>query len=388
MSDDAVLVVGGGIAGLALARALRQRGVPFELAEPNAEVADAGLAINLPGNAVQALGALGVRAGLEKLGRPTRRREYRSAGDRVLFAVDEDEFWGPEARPRCVRRADLLSLLADDDLPRREVAVASVRLEATGTLVGFAGSGTEAGFAGSAGSGTRAGFAGSGPEAYGFVVGADGVRSTVREQVFGRAGVRSAALSRASWRFMAPNPGVDCFTVWSGADGAFLMIPVDDDEVYVFASATRGGPVDPDPAWLRATFGSYPGKVRAALEKPGKLYHSPIEEARLVTWHRDRCVLIGDAAHATAPVWAQGAALATEDAIVLADLLAGGSWNAVGARFEELRRDRVTHVQAVTDRFSKVAALPIRLRNALLPVMGPISYRAAYGPLRQPISVR
>ena len=86
------------------------------------------------------------------------------------------------------------------------------------------------------------GWAGGRP--YGFVVGADGVHSTVREQVFGRAGMRSALLSRASWRFMAPNPGVDCFTVWSGAEGAFLMIPVDDAEVYVFASATRGGPVD------------------------------------------------------------------------------------------------------------------------------------------------
>ncbi|MEV4344740.1 FAD-dependent monooxygenase [Actinoplanes sp. NPDC049596] len=355
MSDDTVLVAGGGIAGLALGRALRQRGVPFELAERDPMAGDGGLAINLPGNAVAALHALGLRAGLEKIGRPTRRREYRSAAGRVLFAVDEDAFWGPDARPRCVRRSDLHALLGED-LDRTVTRVASVALEASGVLV----------------DGRR----------HGFVVGADGVRSTVRDQVFGRAGMRSAMLSRASWRFMAPNPGVDCFTVWSGAEGAFLMIPVDESEVYVFASATGGGTVDADPAWLRRTFGNYPAPVRAVLDDLGELYHSPIEEVRIATWHRDRCVLIGDAAHATAPVWAQGGALAMEDALVLADLLAGGAWDSVGARYEEQRRERVCHVQAATDRFSKVAGLPIRLRNALLPVMGPIGYRSAYGPLR------
>ncbi|MFF5083709.1 FAD-dependent monooxygenase [Actinoplanes sp. NPDC000266] len=355
MTDDAVLVAGGGIAGLALGHALRQREVPFELVERDPRAGDGGLAINLPGNAVAALHALGLRAGLEKIGRPTRRREYRSSTGRVLFAVDEDEFWGPDARPRCVRRSDLHALLGED-ISRTVEKVGPVELEASGARVG----------------GRR----------YGFVVGADGVHSSVREQVFGTAGMRSAMLSRASWRFMAPNPGVGCFTVWSGAEGAFLLIPVDDTEVYVFASATGGGPVDPDPSWLRETFGAYPEKVRAVLDSPGRLYHSPIEEVRIPTWHRDRCVLIGDAAHATAPVWAQGGALAMEDAIELADLLADGAWDSVGARYEERRRDRVTHVQAATDRFSKVAGLPIRLRNAMLPLMGPISYKAAYGPLR------
>jgi len=231
-------------------------------------------------------------------------------------------------------------------------------------------------------------FDGGERRAYDFVVGADGVRSAVRASLFGASATRTSVLSAASWRFMAPNPGVSCWTVWSGAAGAFLLIPVDDTEVYGYASATRGGPVDADASWLRATFGDYPSPVRAVLDSvaksPESLFHSPIEEIRLGSWTSGRRVLIGDAAHATAPVWAQGAALAAEDALVLAALLAEGDWDTVGARYEQRRRERVTHVQAATDRFSRAAGLPIWLRDRLLPRIGPRTYRETYGMLREP----
>jgi 2-polyprenyl-6-methoxyphenol hydroxylase-like FAD-dependent oxidoreductase len=94
-------------------------------------------------------------------------------------------------------------------------------------------------------------------------------------------------------------------------------------------------------------------------------------------------VLAGDAAHATAPVWAQGAALALEDALVLAALLAEHpDWRTVGSAYEALRRPRVAHVQAMTDRLSRTARMPGWARNLVLPVLGPRSYRATYAPLR------
>ncbi|WP_204300540.1 FAD-dependent oxidoreductase [Actinoplanes campanulatus] len=373
-----VLVVGGGIAGLATARALRRRDVPVTVAE-RGDTGAGGLAINLPGNAVTAFAALGLADGLQKLGRTTHRREYRSARDRLLFAVDEDAFWGPEARPRCVRRSDLLALLADSlDVPvRRPLTVTGVRPSADGAEVTF-------------GDGTV--------KTFDFVVGADGVHSIVRATAIdgpassaggpgsagGRSGTQSALLSAASWRFMAPNPGIDCWTVWSGKGGAFLLIPVDDDTVYGYASATGGGAVSADADWLQNTFGDYPPPVRRVLDGLTDLYHSPVEEVRTGTWAAGNCVLVGDAAHATAPVWAQGAALAVEDGLVLADLLADGDWDGAGARYEQLRRDRVTHVRAATDRFSRAAALPVWLRDLLLPRIGPRTYRTTYDPLRHP----
>ena len=359
-----VLVVGGGIAGLALARALRRRDVPVTVAERGNDD-DGGLAINLPGNAVAAFAALGLAEGLSKLGRPTERREYRSMRDRLLFSVDEDAFWGPEARPRCVRRSDLLGLLSDglDATVRRPLPVTAVRPVRGGAEVEF-------------GDDTR--------QHFGFVAGADGIHSAVRSTAIGGTATRAALLSAASWRFMAPNPGVDCWTVWSGPGGAILLIPVDDDQVYGYASATGGGPVSADPSWLRATFRDYPAPVRRVLDRMTDLYHSPVEEVRTPTWSAGRCVLVGDAAHATAPVWAQGAALAVEDGLVLADLLAGPDWDGAGAEYERLRRERITHVQSATDRFSRAAALPAWLRHLIMPMIGPRTYRETYDRLRRP----
>lgn len=366
---DHVMVAGGGIAGLAAVRALHQRGVPAVAVEQRPVPADAGLAINLPGNGVRALAALGLGDGLRQIGAPVRRREYRTAGGRLLFAVDEDAFWGAAHQPRCVRRSQLLDLLGGDlpaDLVRRDTSVAGVREAADGVTVTLA-DGTE--------------------DRYGFLVGADGVHSTVRDGVFGAEQPGTALLSAASWRFMAPNPGVDCWTAWSGERSTLLLIPVDGNEVYGFASALGGHAIGTDPGWLSDTFAGYPTPARtalaSALERPGSLYHSPIEEVRMPQWHRGRVALVGDAAHAVAPLWAQGAALAVEDARTVAELLAGGNdWRTVGAEYDRRRRARVTHVQTMTDRLSRAAALPAWLRHALLPVIGPRSYRGTYGPLR------
>lgn len=355
-----------------MVRALRWHGIPATAVEQRPALLDAGLAINIPGNGVRALAALGVADGLRDIGLPVSRREYRTQRGRLLFSVAEDEFWGVAHQPRCVRRRDLLDLL-ERDLPpgsvRRGVAVSMVRATAGGVDVTL-----------SDGSTGR----------YGFVVGADGVHSTVRTSLFGDARLEAALLSAASWRFMAPNPGVTCWTVWSGDSGTALLLPAGDGEVYGFASATRGGPIGSDPGWLSATFAGFPEAVRtaiaAALVRPESMYHSPIEEVRIPRWHQGRVVLIGDAAHATAPVWAQGASLAVEDALVLAELLGSRDWETVGGQWERLRRGRVTHVQAATDQLSRAVVKPAWLRNILLPAIGQRSYRSAYGLLRTPVA--
>jgi 2-polyprenyl-6-methoxyphenol hydroxylase-like FAD-dependent oxidoreductase len=367
-----VLVVGGGVAGFAMMRALDQQGIPALLVDRLKGPPDFGLGLNLPGNAVRALRSLGVGDELTSRGVPVRRREYRNAGGRLMFAVDEAGFWGSEAGSICALRGDVWQLLSSG------VSASAVRWATPVTAVSEPGREIEVSFGNAA------------AESYDFVIGADGVHSAVRTSIFGLSAPRVALLSAASWRFVTPNPGVDCWSVWSGPAGTFLMIPVDAERVYGYASATRGGPVDADRRWLESTFGNYPEPVRSAvssvLAEPASLYHSPVEEIRLDSWHRGRAVLIGDAAHATAPVWAQGAALAAEDALVLAELLATREdWATVGGEFEARRRPRVHHVQKMTDRMSRAAALPSWVRDAVLPLVGPRTYRATFEPLREPV---
>lgn len=370
--DGRVLVAGGGIAGLAMARALQRRGVPSLTLERRTDARDAGLAINLPGNAVRALAQLGLAADLRRYGAPVRRRDYRTERGRLIFSVDEDAFWGEALRPHCLRRSDLLRLLADGlptDALRRGSAIASVRQVAAGVTVEMSDGSTETGS---------------------LLVGADGVNSAVRRSVFGALAPQSAVLAEASWRFMAPNPGIEAWTLWAGAGGLFLLIPVDRDEVYGWVSVSGAGAAGRDLAVLREVFDRFPQAVRDTLDRvlpdSDAIHHSPLEEVRIPRWSEGRVLLAGDAAHATAPVWAQGAALALEDALVLAGLLGEGmDRDAVGPAWEALRRPRVAHVQAMTDRLSQTANLPDWARNLLLPIVGPRSYRATYEPLRVPV---
>jgi 2-polyprenyl-6-methoxyphenol hydroxylase-like FAD-dependent oxidoreductase len=368
-----VLVVGGGIAGFGLLRALSLRGVSCTLVERLPAPPGSGLGLNLPGNAVRALAALGLADEVVDRGRRIRRREYRNKAGRLLFAVDEEAFWGEVGPSVCLRRGDLLDVLrasTPEVTPRWHTPLVLAELVDEGVRVQLESGSTET---------------------YDFVVGADGVHSAVRRVLLPTDDSRRSLMTEASWRFTAPNPGVDCWTVWSGGQGTLLLIPVDEEHVYGYASTTRGGAAGDDPRWLGSTFAGFPEPVAttvaAALDDPGQLYYSPVEEVRCEHWSRGRLALIGDAAHATGPVWAQGAALALEDALVLADLLAERrDWSSVGAEFERLRRPRVAHVQAATDRMSRLAGLPGRLRDVVAPVLGPRAYRAAYGPLRTPVA--
>jgi 2-polyprenyl-6-methoxyphenol hydroxylase-like FAD-dependent oxidoreductase len=368
-----VLVVGGGIAGFGLLRALSLRGVSSTLVERLPAPPGSGLGLNLPGNAVRALAALGLADEVVDRGRRIRRREYRNKAGRLLFAVDEEAFWGEVGPSVCLRRGDLLDVLrasTPEVTPRWHTPLVLAELVDEGVQVQLESGSTET---------------------YDFVVGADGVHSAVRRVLLATDDSRRSLMTEASWRFTAPNPGVDCWTVWSGGQGTLLLIPVDEEHVYGYASTTRGGAAGDDPQWLGSTFAGFPEPVAttvaAALDDPGQLYYSPVEEVRCEHWSRGRLALIGDAAHATGPVWAQGAALALEDALVLADLLAERrDWSSVGAEYERLRRPRVAHVQAATDRMSRLAGLPGRLRDVVAPVLGPRAYRAAYGPLRTPVA--
>jgi 2-polyprenyl-6-methoxyphenol hydroxylase-like FAD-dependent oxidoreductase len=106
-----LLVVGGGIAGFGLARALSLRGVSCTLVERLAAPSGSGLGLNLPGNALWALAALGVADEVVDRGMRIRRREYRNQAGRLLFAVDEQAFWGKVGPSVCLRRGDLLDIL-------------------------------------------------------------------------------------------------------------------------------------------------------------------------------------------------------------------------------------------------------------------------------------
>jgi 2-polyprenyl-6-methoxyphenol hydroxylase-like FAD-dependent oxidoreductase len=177
---------------------------------------------------------------------PVQRREYRNAANRLLFAIDEAGFWDADAGSICALRGDVLELL------RADVSMSAVRWGTAERCSRPRGPGR------SQSHDTEA-------ECYDFVVCADGVHSGLRTSVFGPAGRRAALLSAAGWRFMTTNPGVDCWSSWTGPAGTFFLIPVDGERVYGFASPTKGRSVNTDQQWLGVAFADYPQLVRSVV---------------------------------------------------------------------------------------------------------------------------
>ena len=198
---------------------------------------------------------------------------------------------------------------------------------------------------------------------YDLVIGAYGIYSDTRRQLFGdNAGLTYTG--QMSWRVVAPRPaGMDVAHFFFGHQNIGGIIPCSDDEVYAFVLNP-----DPDPkrvpdeekgAVLRGLlkdFGGTLGEIREGIGPQSSIVQRPFEYAfQPRPWHQGRIVLIGDAAHATTPHLASGAGMAVEDALVLADELQKHAWNVPTAleAFTERRHDRCKFIVDESTAISK-----------------------------------
>ncbi len=163
---------------------------------------------------------------------------------------------------------------------------------------------------------------------YDLVVGADGVNSRTRGQVFPDA-PKAEYTGQSVWRVFAPRPeGVDKRHYFLGGKNKVGFTPVSDTELYLFINQ-RTEQVWKDPQQLPgemrellAGYGGYAAQIRDAITDDTEIIFRPLEAFILPTpWHVGRVVITGDAAHPTTPQLASGAGMAVEDAIVLAEEL-------------------------------------------------------------------
>ena len=130
---------------------------------------------------------------------------------------------------------------------------------------------------------------------------------------------------------------------------------------------------------LFADFGEPVPSILSGLENFDSIHFSPIEEVVLDSSICGRVVLLGDAAHATSPNMAEGASMALEDALVLAQMLAmHASPEEALSAFTKRRRTRIRWVQQRTHRRDRIRALPSSLRNLALRLAGTAIYQRDY----------
>ncbi|MEV6925181.1 alpha/beta hydrolase fold domain-containing protein [Dactylosporangium sp. NPDC051485] len=308
------LIVGGGVGGLATAVALRDVGVEPLLFEQAPALTEIGAGINLWPNAMKALDGLGAAGHIRRTGvRGERVDHYDLASGKELeslpFGPTAEAFGGQLYNSH---RADLLDALIGR-LPSTGIRLGS-------RVVGFRES--QAGVTVVLEDATEV----SGD----FLVGADGLKSSIRAQLFGPGepeytGVVAwrALLKRGDVPTAAVVPGIGS---WFGADRTVVIYPVRRGELVSFSgyvpdvevrreSWTASGSLDD----LRTSFAGAAPIVRQVIGSITEAIITPIYFRRpLDNWCSERVVLLGDSAHPVPPFAGQGAALALEDAVVLA----------------------------------------------------------------------
>ena len=368
------LIVGGGIAGPVAAMALRRAGIEavvYEAREAGAE--EAGAFLTLASNGLDALRAIDAHRLALSAGFPTPRMEIRSGTGKHLGAVPNGGTLPDGTVSQTLKRADLYRALRDEAVRR------GVHVEYGKRLVDAEVT-PDGGVAARFGDGTG----GEGD----LLIGADGIHSRTRRVIDPSApGARYVPVLNiggyARGVRVEAEPGT--FHMVFGRRAFFGYAVHPSGEVWWFANPPRAD--EPGRAelaaigaerWRETLTDLFAGDASPAVDiiraTPGGIagwatYDLPSVPA----WHREGIIVIGDAAHATAPSSGQGASMAIEDAVVLARCLRDLSETGQAfAAYERLRRGRVEKIVAHGARTSNSkAAGPVgrALRDLMMPMI-------------------
>jgi 2-polyprenyl-6-methoxyphenol hydroxylase-like FAD-dependent oxidoreductase len=327
------VVIGAGIGGLTAAIALKQTGWDVSVYERAPEIREVGAGITLWVNAVKVLRKLGVAAAIEARSAEVRKSEVRTWRGKVLMRTDLGALGDRLGAPSIgIHRADLQAELA--------TAFGHENIHLGTTCVAYT----------QDEKGANALFA-EGDEARGqILVGADGIKSLVRNQLLGAEQPRYAGYT--AWRGVAsidrPEVPLGMTVVAMGRGSQVGMLPIGGGRTYWFATANvPAGEVaglGSHKADLLARFKdwwpAFPAAVEATPES-AILRNDIVDRVPVRKWTDKRVTLLGDAVHPTTPNLGQGACQAIESAYVLARCLKEAETAEAGLlAYEQARFDR------------------------------------------------
>ncbi|MFK4874052.1 FAD-dependent oxidoreductase [Novosphingobium sp. ZW T3_23] len=338
MNDLKVLIIGAGIGGLSAAIALSRKGHRITVIERDPEWSVYGVGIIQQANVVRAMNQLGVldtfldaACGFDAV------EIYIPSGARVARVPTPRLVPGKPANVGIGRRA-LQKVLGDSALAQG----VTIRLGVTATGLD------------DTGEHMIVNFSHGDQEQYDLVIGADGVYSQTRASVLPDAEIPEFT-GQGVWRYSFPRPSdLDALHVYNGPVGVGL-VPMSSDEMYLFATSPEpGNPLysrEGLAAVMRSKLENAAPQIQALADRitdDAAVVYRPLEGLMVHgPWHKGRVVLLGDAVHATTPHLGQGAGMAIEDALVLAEELS--SHAEPEAAFEAYRARRYERCRYIVE---------------------------------------
>jgi 2-polyprenyl-6-methoxyphenol hydroxylase-like FAD-dependent oxidoreductase len=334
MPAGSIAIVGGGIGGVAAAVALRQVGVEATVYERAPQMREVGAGMMLWPNATRVLREMGLLESVMARAGASTHFLVRASSGKVLMNIALGEFDVPAV---CVRRADLLAILLAALAPEQlRLGHELHHLERSREKV-------------------KIHFVDRTVKEHDAVIGADGIRSRVRRELFGPSDpiYRGYSIWRGIARYdgSAIGPGTNTET-W-GAGKRFGILDIGQGKFTWYATLN-----------VAAHHSDAPGGRKRELQQAFAGWHEPIanliaatEEAEILKngaydnvplrrWGNGRVTLLGDAAHPCTPNLGQGGCMALEDASVLAKCIAKeNSVETAMRRYESLRYSRTRHIQ-------------------------------------------
>jgi salicylate hydroxylase len=370
-----IVIAGAGIGGLTAALALAETGFRVVIAERNSELSEVGAGIQISPNAGRVLSALGLDAAIAAVAVEPVAIDVRRSDGRMLTSVATDAFRTRYGYPyRSIHRGDLQRLLAD--AVRANPAI-SLHLGATvGEFAHHAGNWL-----------VRIEHDGArdvvGADA---IIGADGIWSEMRGRVPDHATPRPSG--RTAWRGMValdnapPHLPRDRVGLWLGHDAHLVHYPVSAGAAINIVAIVeepwdrQGWSAPGDKRILLSRFAGWTEEAQAIIRAPFGWQKWTLATLYATgPWTHGPIALLGDAAHGMLPFVAQGAAMAIEDAAVLARCLARSRSAEAGlAAYETARKPRVAEVaeaaRATGDTYHWGPPLSTA-RDAALRLLGP-----------------
>jgi salicylate hydroxylase len=310
-NDRMVTVLGAGVAGLTVARALALKGMRVTVLEQAPEIREVGAGLQISPNGARVLSALGLGDALDAASMRAERVELIDGESGSLVVALDLGARGD--RFRFVHRADLVTLLAD----AARAAGVEIRLMQQVAEVRL-------------GQGVQHLTMSNGAEVETEVlIGADGLHSRVRQALNGT--IAPFFTGQVAWRATLPSDGniPPAARVYMGPGRHLVTYPLRGGRLRNIVAVEErrqwveeSWSLNDDPLALRIAFENFVPELRGWLdriERPNLwgLFRHPVASK----WHGGGAVILGDAAHPTLPFLAQGANMALEDAWVLAACL-------------------------------------------------------------------